>query len=524
MATPEISTSTRAVQDTAKLFGARLAAGAFSVFFTAWLIRLLPEDELVIWPIALGLAGAIEALGSLGMGDTFVREIPRYLAKGERDTASALLKTGVISNVLVCAVLTLVLASQASWTAQHLLGDVGKAGLVSSVALAAFFLALQKRMGWGLQATQQFGKMAALTLWSNVARTPLAVLLYLHMGIQGLLLAFTIVPAVAAGLSLIWLWRHLWYSSRLQAPGPLLRFSLPFYGVSIAGFLTGRAHYLLVGLLTSPQVLATYFVASKVVDYIRELDRFGVSAITPKLAEKGGNDPNARSRVLSKCSRYVFLVLLPMHLGVAVLAVPIVRLYAGEGYAEAGAILTALCFYAYFELFYNVHRAHIQVFAPPTHLLGLQVVAGALNVGAMAALVVPYGAMGAALAKLISYVLLSAAAAWVLKHTVRLQYDTSALRSALVAGAALCVVAFACGAGLGQSAGAVVAGLSAGAAAYLFALTGRLEHQDVDLMFDSLPKLLRNNGAGRRLSGLLRRWLVPNHGALSKATVEDGSG
>ena len=78
------------------------------MFFSAWLIRLLPADELIIWPIALGLAGAIEALGSLGMGDTFVRQIPRHLAKGEKEDASALLKTGVISNVLACAVLTVI--------------------------------------------------------------------------------------------------------------------------------------------------------------------------------------------------------------------------------------------------------------------------------------------------------------------------------------------------------------------------------------------------------------------------------
>ena len=227
-----------------------------------------------------------------------------------------------------------------------MLGDAGKAGLVSGVALAAFFLALQGRTGWGLQATQQFGKMAVLNLFSNTARTPLAVLLYGYMGIRGLLVAFTIVPAVACLLSLIWLWRHLWYSAQFRAPGRLLRFSLPFYGVSIAGFMTGRAHYLLVGLLTSPQVLAAYFVACKVSDYIRELNRFGVSAVTPKLAEQGGADAEARPRVFSRCSRYIFLALLPMHLGVAALATPIVRLYAGEAYVAAGAILVVLCFYA----------------------------------------------------------------------------------------------------------------------------------------------------------------------------------
>jgi len=522
MADAETSTSARAVKDTARLFGARVAAGAFSVFFSAWLIRLLPEDELAIWPIVLVLGAAIEALGSLGMGDTFVRRIPRHLVNGEREEASALLKTGVISNLLACAVLTLILATQKSWTAKYLLLDASQTDLVTALSLAAFFLALRGRLGWGLMATQQFTRMAVLSLFSNAARTPLAVVLYLHLGIRGLLLAFTIVPAVACLLSLAWLWPHLWRSAQFQRPWRLLRFSLPFYGVSIAGLLTGRAHLLLVGLLTSREILAAYFVASKVADYIRELNRFGVSVVTPKLAEKGEADADCQSRVLCKCSRYLFLVLLPMHLGLAVLATPVVRLYAGDAYAEAGVILSILALYAFLEVFYRLHTAHIQVFAPPVHLLGLQVFAGVLNLGVMTALVIPYGATGAAAAKLLSYAILSIAGAWVLRRTMSLRYDTPALRSALMAGAALCAAAFVCNALLAQGAGAVVVGLFAGVAAYLLALTGRLQGRDVDLIFGLLPMTLRNNGVGRRLSRLLKRWLVIERTAPSTGTAEDG--
>jgi len=67
-----------AVKDTAKLFSARLAAAVFSVSFTARHLRLIPADQLAVWPIALALKATAEALVFLGMGDTSSRRVHRY--------------------------------------------------------------------------------------------------------------------------------------------------------------------------------------------------------------------------------------------------------------------------------------------------------------------------------------------------------------------------------------------------------------------------------------------------------------
>ncbi len=505
----QTSTSARAVSDTAKLFGARLAAGAISVFFTAWLIRLLPVEELALWPIILALAGIIEALGSLGMGDTFVRRIPRHLVNGDGDAASRLLKTGLVLNVLVCAAVTVLLYSQATWAAEHLLGGAEKASLVSSVALAAFLLALEKRLGWGLNATQQFGRIAALSLVTNTLRTPVAVVLYLRTGLTGLLLAFAVVPALGCVLTVVWLWPHLWRSRTFEPVGGLLAFALPYYGVSITGFIRGRAHYLLVGLLTTPEVLGVYFVACRVSDYIRELNRFGISAVTPKLAERGGSDPQARPRLLRKCTRYILLGLLPMHLGVAVLARPIVGLYAGAEYLQAGTLLTVLALFAYLELLYSVHRAYIQVFAPPVHLLVLQIVSALVDLGTMTALVILYGGLGAALAKFATYALLALMSALLLRRTMELQYDIDALKTALIAGAVLIGACLLVMITLGDGAIAVGLGVAIGAVAYVVSLTGRLQMQDIEVVYEALPERISRCGIGVRMRDLLQRWFAP---------------
>ncbi|MBD3291983.1 MAG: oligosaccharide flippase family protein [Armatimonadia bacterium] len=488
MAQPGSSRSARAVSDTAKLFSARLAAGIVSILFTAWLLRVMPAEELAIWPIILAVAGIVEGLGSLGMGDTLVRRVPRYLAAEDEEAASRLLRTAVVLNVAACIAIMAIIDSQAVWTAEHLLGDAAKANVIRMAGLAALLVAIQKRLEWGLKATQQFGRIASLGLLMNSLRTPLATVMYVTTGFGGLLVAFAVVPAIGCILTVAWLWKYLWRSGGFEPLGELLRFSLPYYGVSIASILRSRAHYLVVGLLTSPEILGVFFVASKVSGYLEELNRFAVSVITPKLAEKAGVAPNARPGALGVCSRYVFLVFLPLHLGVALLAGPAIQIFAGSTYVDAAPILSVLALAVFVQLLFDVHRAHIQVYAPPVHLLWLQVIAGVADVTIMGALVFYYGALGAAAAKLVTYALMAGVAAYLLSRSMPLIYDERGIKIALRGALVLCL---ACGAivlALETPVLVVLVGAALGTIAYLLSLTRQLAERDVNVLIEALPK------------------------------------
>jgi len=509
------STSTRAVQDTARLFGARMAAGAVSVFFTGWLLRLIPAEDLAVWPIAIALGAAVEGLSSLGMGDTFVRRVPRYLAEGRSADAGSLLRTGLLLNVVAAIVATAFLVAYPDWAAKHILRDPSKTSLVTNLGLVVLAIAVQKRLGWALKATQQFHHIAILSLFTHIGLAPLGVLLYLNYGMAGLLAAFAIIPAIAAVATIVWLWPHLWIGGGLRPLGDLLQFSAPFYGVSLLGFLQGQAHYLVVGLLTTPEVLAVYFVASKVSDYLRELDGFGISAITPKFAERGGVDECSRPRIMAKCSRYIFLVLMPTHLGVAALAGPITHLYAGSAYGAASTILAVLSLYGFVELLHNLHRSQVQIYSPPLHLLALQAIAAVLNVAAIGLLVWAWGAVGAAVARLVVYTLLTVIAARILSRTMPLRYDLQAARGALQAGVLMVGACVAVAALLPGAVPPVLVGVSLGGLVYLAALRGRASDDDVDLVVRTVPSRIRSLAIARKLGALLQAWLVPSAPEIS---------
>ena len=497
------STSQRAVSDTAKQFAAQVAVGLCAVFFAAWLNRMLPAKDLALWPICTSLGGMVAAFASFGLGDTFVRLVPALLAKGQREEAGAILKTGLAINLAACAVMSVVLYLLAAETSRYLLHDAAMTPSVRAMALAAFSMAFSERLSWALSSVQEFGKRALTNVITGVLRTPLAAVLYMLLGGgRGVIVALTAISLLSCLLSIIWIFRHLAASARFASPGKLLRFSLPFYGVALNSLASGRVNQLVIALFVKPEVLAAYFVASSVSGYLDALDRFAIASVTPKLAEKGAQHGNGHevTPIFRKCTRYVFLYLLPVHVLVAVAARPLVTLYGGGKYADAGLVLAVLSIGLLTKLLYLVHWAHIQVFARPMHLFSLSVSQSIQNVGALILLVPPLGALGAALSDGVVDVSQSVISGSLLRKTMSVSYDLSALRLAAAGTGLAGAVLWLCHPVWAHHSSLVLVALAAAGLVYALALARRLGTEDVDILLRCMPQRLRLTTAGDKFA------------------------
>lgn len=508
------STSERAVKDTARQLAAQLVVGATAVVFAAWLNRLLPARELAVWPICMSLGTIVSGLGSFGLGDTFVRVVPAHLAHGRRDEAGRLLRTGLLMNFVGCALLGVGVYVAASVAARYLLHDPAQTQLVRTMSLAAFFIAFGERTQWALQAVQEFGHRAWINGITGVLRTPLALGLYLLVGgPYGVVLALTIVPALGCLLSLMWLRKHLSHGSGFQAPQAVLRLSLPFYGVALLGMLNGRVNQIIIALLVTPEVLATYFVASSISGYLIALNRFALEATTPKLAERGALATHADEpvAVFRKCTRYLFLGLTPLHVLTAAAATPLMLLYGGEQYAHGGPILAILCIGALVWTLALLQRAHMIAFSRPLHVFAYGVVDSIANIGLLVWLVPLLGALGAALNDLALALVALALSAVMLRRTMRGPYDLPALGLALVASAAGAAVMWALRPVWQATPAMVLPVLLLAGAAYGLTLARRLKQSDVDLVVRCLPLRLRCSRPGQAFSyGLHWLWRAPS--------------
>jgi len=502
--------SARVVKDASKLLGAQFVVALVSIALSAWLIRKVPPSDLALWPVAIGLGGVISALGSFGMGDFFVRVIPKLLAQGKKEEAGAVLKTGIGFNLLGCSAAAVGLYLAAEPAAKLFLHDSQQASMVQLLAGVAVFVALRERLGWALQAVEEFGKVAILKVFVDVGRLPIMVALFIAYGLKGLLIGLMIVPMAATLLSLWWLRRHMFVSWRFASPRQVLGIAWPYYGVSLTSLAAGRAQYLLVGMLATPVALASYFVANKFAGYLQYFGKFAIAAVTPKLSQKGAMGAEEAERAIRKCTRYMALGLLPLHAGVAVLAWPLIRLYAGRQYSDAGTVLAVLAIALLFQMVFKLFRVGVQVLGKPWHLLALSIIQGLVNPGAFILLVPAFGALGAAVANLGTFVVMTVFAAGVLSSTLRLQVDARAIT---VGGGA--TLAMGLSIGLLQVAmpnwdhKAILAfGVLVGVAVYGLALVRQLQRADIELVYKALPVQVANTRVGQAVYGALLSFFV----------------
>lgn len=507
---PQPSLSARAVQDTTRQFAAQMVVGICAAFCSAWINRLLPTKELAVWPVALQVGSIVAALSSWGIGDAFVRLIPGLLTRGEREETCGLLRGGLLVNGVGCVLVSLVVYWQAERVGDWFLHDRAVAPMIRLMAGAALFMALQERLSWAVTAVQEFRAQARMTLVIGVLRTPTFLAAYLLAGLGGFLVGMNLIALLGTLWAARIVWPHLRAAGATWSPARILRVSWPYYGVSLLSLLEGRINYLLIGAMTNPDVLAAYFVADSVVAYLRYLGQFATNATAPKLSERALGNPEEASRVLRKCTRYVFLGALPVYVTGAALSPLLIQAYGGAKYAHASLIATILCLSLLLETTTMLHEAAVRAFAKPWHAFASSGFSSVFNLGPLVTLVPAYGSVGAALAAVVKYAVMSVVSAWILSRNLRIRYDWGAARRAFLACIPLVLVGFAIYRLWGVRTRVLVpAGLGC-MVAYALGLTHQLTSEDVNLLQDSLPgRLAKRRWVGRLMAILRRLWVRP---------------
>ncbi len=481
-----MSRAERTVKDATKLYGSQLLGGAFAVIFSAWLARNLPSAEYALLPVCVGLAAIVDVLGGFGLSDLCVRLAPSLLRNKKSDEAAALIRTSLALNVTATVLLTGLLVVAAEQVTTLLLHNEVEALLVRMLAAAILFTAIYKQLERTLYAVQEFGKVAVIRLLSNICRPSLAVGLYLVAGIKGAILALSVVPFLATIACLASLWPYLIIWGGPHRPRYVVTQAFPFYVASLANLGATRLDYLIVGMLTTPAKLATYYVARKLADYLRMLDTSVIEAITPKLAEYREQRKSAIEGGFTRCSRYLFLGLLPLHAGLAVTAGPIVALYAGNRYPTAGPIMSLLILALFVEILAALYRAHVKVFANRWHLTALDSTAGLSSAALSAIFVLWLGAIGVPVAQTMAFIAQGMLAIVLLRRAFSLKHDTQAIWVAGIGSGLVATVGLICVAAI-PNLWSLPTALLLGIGVYFAALIGKLNREDTNLLSRLLP-------------------------------------
>lgn len=438
---PPGSTGRRVVINTSAL-----AAGNFWRIGAAFLVqvviaRQLGAAALGAYAVTLAYINVGQILAEAGLPALLVREVSGW-PHLRRAWFARVLSIQFMLSLLVWAGLA-ALAALIAPTGGRALLMIGGATL----PLYALFSAASSIF----EAGERMERILAAETLSNVVLVAGAVtVLWLGHGLAAVLWITVLAQGSAMGLALLLLWRGR-FLARPQTSVALpwratLRRAAPFFGLSLTDVLQQRSDLLLLGFFASPTVIGAYSAANSIVRIGIKLVNAYWRALYPTLARlsdaaRGDTARAAFARLDRLALRFGAALTLPAAAIGAVISGGLVALIFGPGYRETALPLALLLWTA--PLYLWEQRAVILLVVARRPRPGLLVALSQLVALLLflPPLTVAYGAVGAALAGVLSGLVGALCGGWMqVRAALPLRLE-GVLRPALAAFAAAGVAA-----------------------------------------------------------------------------------
>lgn len=288
--------------------------------------------DFVLVVTVTGLAGL---LADAGLPKLAVREVAR-----NPSTAGPVIGTVTVIR-LVLSVVSLAVA-QAALAAMGASEEVHLAALLATTTVVAESL-LSVTVIFHVAIRQQ--NEAAVRLAANVVKLILvAVLMSRDAGLLALVTATTAHLLVASALAWVVSTRScgLRPSFDRSIVRPLLQGALPMAPIMLLGVIYLKLGLLMVGLLAARHTLGIYGAAYQPIEYLFLVSAVIVGVLFPLVARAYATDHEQFVHVYQVGVDVIVAAMLPVSIGLMIVAHPLVRLMYGDDFAGAGAPMLLL--------------------------------------------------------------------------------------------------------------------------------------------------------------------------------------
>ncbi|MBI3161884.1 MAG: oligosaccharide flippase family protein, partial [Chloroflexi bacterium] len=192
----------RVIRSSGALFSANTISVGLSVLQGALVARLLAPEGLGLVKVLIAYSSTVNSLFSFRMGELVVRYAGEYLAKGEKDRASAVLKAASIGETVVSLLAFLVVLFSAGLAEGYLAKTPGTAMLfvVYGIGLLANFN-YETSVGI-LQVTDKIKLQGMVNLAQSVIATLAIIAAYLLNGTLQVVLGAYLLGKIILGLGM----------------------------------------------------------------------------------------------------------------------------------------------------------------------------------------------------------------------------------------------------------------------------------------------------------------------------------
>jgi O-antigen/teichoic acid export membrane protein len=433
LANRDLSTGAKVARSATYVFIQGLASAAVGVVYIVFLTRLLSPDEIGTFGVLTFVLGVVQILGLLSLPSASIKYIAHFIAEGNRDKARAAVTRVLQITVIIGIAAFALIFVLSGWISTVLSSSllVVQPSVIQVLAFASFFVVLFYQLLGFLQGLQLIREMAAVNMLYTVIQYGLGLyLVYAGYGILGIVISWLAALIVSSLSALPLIGKNLGILGKHGELKPLLRFSFPIYISSIFGFLVQWVDQLFILPFMGLATFGMYNIANRAAVVPGLVSGAILAALYPKLSQlyaESGKD--SLENAFTVTTRYIVLAGFPLILLVAVLAYPIMILFAGAQYAAAAFPLSLLCVASLFGTlgvaigpsFFTMERtwiASLTAFA--------SIIADALFSYVLIALL-GLGMNGAAMAKIIAAVAGFFLGILLLREFIRVRFDIEML-------------------------------------------------------------------------------------------------
>lgn len=390
------------------------------------------------------LLSLASTLGILALQSASVRFLAHYLAEGKRDKARSVV-TRVLQVSLVTSLVIMVGLLIFAGEISHVF-----ASPVTILILLPFCSALSifysQAQGF-LQGLQKFRDFAAISILYSVIRYSIAVVLvYAGFGVLGIVISWLSTLVLTCLISLTVAFRSLKPSKQAHDLRPLLVFSFPIYVSVLLSFVVGWVDQIFIFPFLGLEALGVYNLAVRASMVPNLVSVAIATSLFPKLAELHSRFGVGSLRDAFKTStRYAAMLGFPISLMVAVLAYPIIVLFATVRFIDAVGPLAVMCIAslptilgsAIYPTFYTLKRTKLA-----SSIIAVSIASEAL----LSFVFLAYfkvGLAGVAFSRLFAAVVVFVFGAYFLRKLLEIKFDREALWKSAAASAAMVLSIFA---------------------------------------------------------------------------------
>ena len=398
-----------------------------SLVFMILVPRNLGPTEWGEWVIAGSIGAIAAALLDGGLITVILKEVPRQPSETARYLGTVLAIRLVLAPVLIGAMLTFARIAGYSGHTQIIVGIVA---LMVAVAYVG------RTVGGGLQAVQKMPIVAAADVLTNVLLTGAALWLLKLSALGIISICVVALFASLAGQAVQWAGLSREVSLRPTLDRTLLRrvlkAGLPFWANQLFFMVYVWIDGIILSVLTTPAEVGWYAVGAQIIATLGFVPAIITTVVFPELSKTFHTDRVRTAAVAGASFRLLVTLSIPMVAGLALIAPIGVTTIYGGWFAPAGAPLTVLALTllpVFIATLGNVFIIAADRQLQWTWVMGaICVVNPLLNL-----LAIPYfhghygnGALGAAIALLVTDLLTGVLALVLLPASLRFVLGTSA--------------------------------------------------------------------------------------------------